>query len=143
MKTETLLKTALMLLVVCLTIVVTSWLSSEAVTARAEGGGGSASGNWVLVTSSIRSGEGLLYMFNAEREVLLVYAYYRRSGGSTRGATRYRGDLEFLAGRHCRWDALYSALTPFPYELKSRRLPKDLPTPAQVKKLFEARSEND
>jgi hypothetical protein len=142
MKTETLLKTALMLLVVCLTIVVTSWLSSEATVARANGGGGSAAGNWILVTTTLQNSEGLLYMFNAEREVLLVYAFYRRTGTS-RGATRYRGDLEFLAGRHCRWDALYSGLTPFPYELKNRRLPKDLPTPAQVKRLFEKRAERE
>ena len=139
MKTETLLKTALMLLIVCLAVVMTSWVSSNSTVARADG---AAAGDWILVTSTYQAGEGLLYMFNAEREVLLVYAYYRRTG-STKGATRYRGDLEFLAGRHCRWDALYSGLTPYPYELKSRRLPKDVYTPAQIKKLFERRSDKD
>ena len=140
MKTETLLKAALMLLVVCLAVVLTSWLSGEATVARAQGGGGSAAGNWILVTSAIQNGEGLLYMFNAEKEVLLVYAFYRRSG-SGKGATRYRGDLEFLAGRHCRWDALYSVLSPYPYETGRRRVPTDLLTPGQIKKLFERKSD--
>ena len=140
MKTETLLKTALMLLVVCLAVVVTSWLSSEATVARAQGGGGSASGNWILVTSTVQTGESLLYMFNAETEVLLVYAFYRRSG-TTKGQSRYRGDLEFLAGRHCRWDALYSMLTPYPYQISNQRVPSNLHTPAQVKKYFERTSE--
>jgi len=136
MKMETLLKTALMLLIICLAVVVTSWLSGEATVARAQGGGGSASGNWILVTSTIQSGESLLYMFNAEDEVLLVYAFHRRSG-TTAGKSRYRGDLEFLAGRHCRWDALYTKLTPYPYQIRGRRVPSDLLTPAQLKKLFE------
>jgi len=140
MKVETLLKTALLLLVVALTVVLTSWLSSEATVARAQGGGGSAAGNWILVTSEIQAGEGLLYMFNAESETLLVYAFYRRSG-TTRGQTRYKGDLEFLAGRHCRWDALYAKLTPYPYEIRGRRVPSDLFTPAQVKKLYERASD--
>lgn len=140
MKTETLLKTALMLLIVVLIVVVTSWVASERTVARAQGGGGSASGKWVMVTSTIQTGESILYMFNAEKEVLLVYAYYRRSGTS-RGQSRYRGDLEFLAGRHCRWDALYSQLAPFPYATKTRRVPSDLYMPAQLKKFFERESD--
>lgn len=140
MKTETLLKTALMLLIVVLIMVVTSWVATERTAARAQGGGGSASGKWVLVTSTIQTGESILYMFNAEKEVLLVYAYYRRSGNA-RGQARYSGDLEFLAGRHCRWDALYSQLAPYPYAIKGRRVPSDLYTPAQVKRLFEKESD--
>ena len=140
MKTETLLKTALMLLIVALIVVLTSWVASERTVARAQGGGGSASGKWILVTSTIQTGESILYMFNAEKEVLLVYAYYRRSG-TARGTSRYRGDLEFLAGRYCRWDSLYSQLAPFPYSTKGRRVPSDFYMPAQVKRLFEKQSE--
>ncbi len=140
MKIERLLRMLMIVLVVSLVAALASWLSSEQSVARAQGGGGSASGSWILVTSTIQSGESLLYMFNTDKEVLLVYAFYRRAG-TGRSTSRYRGDLEFLAGRHCRWDALYSQLTPYPYELEGRRVPSSVHTPAQVKKRFEKRSE--
>jgi hypothetical protein len=140
MKTDTLLRAALMLLVIALVVVITSWVSSEHSPALAQGGGGSASGHWILVASTIQTGESVLYMFNTEKEVLLVYAFYRRSG-TTRGQSRYQGDLEFLAGRHCKWDVLYSQLTPYPYKVRGRRVPSNVYTPAQLKKLFEAEAE--
>ena len=140
MTSERLLRGMLMVLVAALVAVAASWLSSEQSPAQAQGGGGSASGHWILVSSEIQPGEGLLYMFNAEKEVLLVYAFYRRSG-TTRGTSRYRGDLEFLAGRHCRWDMLYSQLVPYPYKLEGRRVPSSVHTPAEIKKHFERESE--
>ncbi|MFH1730845.1 MAG: hypothetical protein ABIF82_04235 [Planctomycetota bacterium] len=136
MKAEVLLKAALMVLILALAVVITSWLASEGAVAQAQGGGGSASGQWVLVTSTIQTGESVLYMFNAEKEVLLVYAYYRRSGTSA-GASRYRGDLEFLAGRHCKWDALYSQRRPYPYGIKKQEPPSGTHTPAEMKKYFD------
>jgi len=141
MKAEVLLKAALMVLVVGLAVVITSWLGSEGTVARAQGGGGSASGKWILVTSTIQTGESVLYMFNAEKEVLLVYAYYRRSG-TTRGSSRYRGDLEFLAGRHCKWDALYSQQRPYPDGIKKQPPPKGTHTPAELKKYFDRVSQD-
>ena len=142
MKAEVLLKAALMVLVVALAVVITSWLSSEGAAARAQGGGGgSASGKWILVTSTIQTGESVLYMFNAEKEVLLVYAYYRRSG-TTRGSTRYRGDLEFLAGRHCKWAALYSQQRPYPYGINNSQPPSGSRMPAEIKKHLVKITEN-
>jgi len=141
MKAEVLLKAALMVLIVGLAIVITSWLGSEGAVARAQGGGGSASGKWILVTSTIQAGESVLYMFNAEKEVLLVYAYYRRSG-TTRGSSRYRGDLEFLAGRHCKWDALYSQQRPYRDGIKRQDPPSGTHTPATMKNHFEKVSQD-
>lgn len=134
MKTETLLKCALMMLVVALGVVVTSWAGSEKNTARAEPS--SSAGNWILVTSTINTGENLLYMFNTEREVLLVYAFYRR--GMAKGASRYRGDLEFLAGRHCKWDALYSQRSLFPYAARRQAPPSGTFSPKQLRNMLNA-----
>ncbi len=130
MKLETLTRIVLVMLVVGLAVVLAAWWGSEGNVAQADGG--SAAGNWILVTSTIQNGESLLYMFNAETETLLVYAYYRRSG-TTRGSSRYRGDLEFLAGRHCKWDALYSRVRPYPYVLKNESPPKGIHMPAELK----------
>jgi len=133
MRTEALLKCALMMLVVALAVVVTSWVGSENNVARAERG--SSAGNWILITSTIQTGESLLYMFNTERQVLLVYAFYRRAG-TTRGASRYRGDLEFLAGRHCKWDTLYSQRRLFPHAARRQPLQPGAFAPKQLKKML-------
>ena len=138
MRTEALLKCALVTLVVALAIVVTSWVGSEGNEANAQTG--SAAGNWILVTSTIQPGESLLYMFNAEKEVMLVYAFYRRAG-TARGTNRYRGDLEFLAGRHCKWDALYAQRRLFPYAVRRQNPPSGTTTPKQLKQLLEAMDE--
>lgn len=141
MKAEVLTKAALMVLIVGLAVVITSWLGSEGAVARAQGGGGDASRKWIVVTSTIQTGESLLYMFNTEREVLLVYAYYRRSGPN-RGTSRYRGDLEFLAGRHCKWDARYSQLRPYPDGITKQQPPKGTHTPAEMLKHFQKVSQD-
>jgi hypothetical protein len=135
MKMETMLKTALMLLVVALMVTVTSWVSSEVTSARAQaasGGGGSSADGWMMVASQLVNGDGMIYMFNAKKEVLLIYAFYSRS--NSRGASRFSSsDLEFLAGRHCKWDALYSQVSPYP-----RSAPRsNTHTPAQIKAAFE------
>jgi hypothetical protein len=139
MKLRVMLKTALILLVITLTAVVFSWVTSGPSTALAQGGGGSASGAWMMVSSQAVSGDGYIYMFNSEKEVLLIYAFYRRSNPD-RGTSRMVGDLEFIAGRHCKWDLLYSQLTPFPYVMRGRTPPSGVPMPAQVKTLFEQAS---
>jgi hypothetical protein len=130
MRTETLLRGALMMLIVALAVVITSWVGSEDNAARADSGG--VGGNWILVTSTIQSGESLLYMFDTQRQTLLVYAFYRRAGIS-RGTSRYRGDLEFLAGRHCKWDALYSQKRPYPYGITRKAPPSGAHMPKAIK----------
>jgi hypothetical protein len=139
MRLGTLLKTVLMLLIVALAVVLTSWVTSEMIPARAQGGGGMAGGEWIMVSAQLGGGDGYIYMFNTQKEVLLVYAFYRRAG-VTRGSNRFSGDLEFLAGRHCQWDMLYSQLVPYPYGVLRRRVPSDTHTPAQMKQLFEKES---
>ena len=136
MRLETLLKSALMLLVVLLAVVITSWVGSESREARAEGGGGANSGNWMMVSSELRPGEGLIYMFNTEKEVLLVYAFHR--GRRTDSNRLFTGDLQFLSGRHCKWDLLYCTLIPYPKELPK----SDMHTPGQVKRLYDEESKN-
>jgi hypothetical protein len=135
MKTAALLRLALVALIVVLAIVITSWVGSENNPARADQA--SSAGNWIVVTSTIQAGESLLYMFDAEGEILPVYAYYRRAGNG-RGATRYRGDLEFLAGRHCKWDALYSQQRLFPYAARKQPIPSHVVSPKQLRKLVTA-----
>ncbi len=140
MKLETLLKTVLVLLIVGLAAVVGSWFTSEFSAARAQGGGGSASGEWMMVSSELSSGNGLIYLFNTQKQVLLVYGYHR---GFVARATRntFQGDLQFLAGRHCQWDLLFSQLVPFPYVGKGVNTPPpEVLTPGEMKKLFEAAS---
>jgi len=132
MKTQTMLKSLLFVLVVALAVTVTSWLGSEANPAKADGGGGSASGEWMMVASTLREGEGLIYVVNTKREVLLVYSYHR--GRKTRDDRQFTGDLQFLAGRHMKWDVLYCQLLPYP---TVRSAYKDMLTPAEVQKLFE------
>jgi len=136
MNAEALLKAVLVLLLVLLAVVMTSWVTSERVEALAQGGGGSGSGDWLMVASELRSGEGLIYMFNTKKETLLVYAYHRGRRSRTTGRNRFDGDFQFLAGRHCKWDLLYSQLLPFPKE----RPKSDMLTPKQVKVLFEKAS---
>ncbi len=138
MKTDALLRLALVALIVGLAGVITSWVGGENNPARADQG--SSAGSWILVTSTIQNGENLLYMFDAEREVLLVYAFYKRAGNG-RGPTRYQGDLEFLAGRHCRWDVLYSQQRLFPYAARNEKVPSRVATPKQLKKLATTISE--
>ncbi len=139
MKLETLTRIVLVMLVVGVLAVFTAWWSSEGNVAQADTGG--AARQWILVTSTIQNGESLLYMFNTDKEVLLVYAYYRRPG-TGRGPSRYRGDLEFLAGRHCKWDALYSRVRPYPYPLEKEAPPKDLHLPAELKDAYGKVSEH-
>jgi len=136
MKVEILLKTVLVLLLVLLAVVITSWMTSERMAARAQGGGGSGSGDWLMVASELRSGEGLVYLLNTKKETLLVYSYHRGRRSRTTGRNRFDGDFQFLAGRHCKWDLLYSQLLPFPKEKPK----SDMLTPAQLKMLFEKAS---
>jgi hypothetical protein len=135
MKIEMLLKAVLVLLVVALVVTLTSWATSEWTTARAQGGGGQAGGNWIMVASELRAGEGLIYMFNTDKDVLLVYAYHRGRRRGGRGNT-FDGDLQFLAGRHCKWDLLFSQMLPYPTE----RPKSGMHTPAQMKSMFEKAS---
>lgn len=139
MKLESLLKGVLALLCVALILVISSWVASEMSYARAQGGGGSASGEWILVSAQYPAGGdnlgNVLYMFNTDKQVLLVYAYHRgRKSGVSRNP--YSADLEFLAGRHCRWDLLYSQLAPYPYGPDDKP-PSGLHMPAQMKSAFE------
>ncbi len=136
MKTDVLLKTVLALLVVALAVTLALWFGSEQTAARAQGGGGSSAGNWILVASTLRDGEGLLYVFNTEKEVLLVYSYNRGRRSGSSGRNLFDGDFDFLAGRHCKWDVLYSQLRPYPTEAPK----SDRHTPAQMKSQFEAAS---
>ena len=131
MKVETLFKALLFLLVLALAVTITSWVTSQHQAARAQGGGGAAAGNWLMVASEFRSGEGLIYMFQVQKEVLLVYAYHR--GRKRMGRNNFDGDLQFLAGRHCKWDALYSQQIPYPTE----RPKSDMPVPQQIQKRYE------
>ena len=132
MTVERSLKAMLTMLTVLLAVVLTSWFTSEYRPARADGGGGGAAGDWIMVASTLRDGEGLVYALNTKKEVLLVYAYHR--GKKSTSKRLFTGDLQFLAGRHCKWDVLYSQLLPYPTERASSR---DLLTPAQIKKLYE------
>ncbi|MFO7898498.1 MAG: hypothetical protein R6V58_05500 [Planctomycetota bacterium] len=132
MKLETLLKTALVLLLMAVCVVITSWMSSEVTEARAQGGGGSEADDWLMVASTLRQGEGLIYVINAKREVLLVYAYHR--GKRSRSTRLFTGHFEFLAGRHMKWDVLYSQLRPFPTD---PNMYDDIATPAQLKQAYE------
>ena len=141
MKAETFLKTTLVVLLAGLAVVVGSWMTSEFSTARAEGGGGSASGEWIVVASTLDSGNGLVYIFNTDKQVLLVYAYHRGFKSRSTGTNPFIGDLQFLAGRHCRWDVLYAQLTPFPYTTPGNPAPKDSIMPVQMKKAFETLSQ--
>jgi hypothetical protein len=141
MKTAVLLKTALMLLVIALAAVMVSWATTGSSVARAEGGGGSAAGDWMMVSAQTVSNDGMIYLFNAEKETLLIYAYYRRSNPD-RGTSRVTGDLEFLAGRHCKWDLLYSQVAVFPYAYKGQAPPSGVIPPATMKKGFLAVTEH-
>ena len=55
---------------------------------------------------------------------------------STRSASRFKGTLEFLAGRYCKWDMLYSQLLPYPTD----RPKSDTHTPAQIQSAYEKRA---
>jgi len=127
MKVEALLKTVLVMLAVALAVVLTSWVAGERHDARAQGGGGAKADEWMMVASTLRAGEGLIYMFNTQKQVLLVYAYHHGRSGGRRN--NFDGDLQFIAGRHCTWDLLYSQQRPFP----AGAPPKGLLTPRQVK----------
>ena len=113
MRTATVLRGVLVLLAIALTAVVTSYVASERNPAAAAPDAGSAkapgageAGDWILVSSTLREGEGLLYVFNTKSETLLAYAYHRGRKGAN--ARQFTGDLEFLAGRCCKWDRLCS-----------------------------------
>lgn len=134
MKLNTILKGVLGLLVLGLIITATSWFFS----AKAEDA--AAAGEWILVTGELNDGNAVLYMFNTEKQVLLVYAYHRgRRGGAGGGRNTFNGDLEFLAGRLCRWDMLYSTLIPYPYS-RTNTPPSGMHTPEEMKKAFEKAS---
>jgi len=139
MRTETLLKGILIVLLVGLTAVVTSWVMSEVSVVQAQGGGGAEAGQWIIVASELNAGNGLIYMFNTDKQVLLVYSYNRSR--SRASGNSFAGDLQFLAGRHCRWDLLYSQLVPFPYNPGDRE-PSGTVLPAAMKKAFEKVSED-
>jgi hypothetical protein len=140
MKTDVLLKTALFLLVVGLAVTLTSWFSSERNEALAANG--AAAGQWIIVSEqnqhSANESDSLIYVLNTEKETLLVYAFWRRTGA--RGSSRMLGDLEFLAGRHIKWDLLYSQKVPYPYKALRRRIPSGLAMPTEMKQLFEKES---
>ncbi len=128
MKVEALLKAVLVMLVVALAVLLTSWVAGERNDARAQGGGAAKADEWMMVASTLRAGEGLIYMFNTKKQVLLVYAYHRGRRAAGR-RNNFDGDLQFIAGRHCTWDLLYSQQRPFPAEVP----PKGMLTPRQVK----------
>ncbi len=132
MKADKLLKAALVLLLMGLCVTLTSWIGSEFTQARAQGGGGGEAGEWIMVASTIREGQGLIYVINTRREVLLVYAYHR--GRRARDDRRFTGHLEILAGRHMRWDVMYTQQRPFPTD---SRLYDDFPTPEEMRRAFE------
>ncbi len=140
MKIETLLKTALMLLVVALAVVITSWFTGSRNAALAEGGGVSG-GSWIMVASELREGEGLIYMFNTEKEVLLVYAYHRGRIGVGANNRAFTGDLQFLAGRHCKWDLLYSVRQP--YNPSGPQTKSEMHSPMDMKKAYEKVSKEE
>jgi len=136
MKLDSLLRASLLVLSVLLAVTIAAWIASDQTVAWAQGGGGSATGDWMMVSSELHTGEGLVYVFNAKKEVLLVYAYHR--GRKSRAGTRNRfdGDFQFLAGRLVKWDVLYVQLRPYPLEA-----PKSgMHTPEQVKSAFEKAS---
>lgn len=137
MKLRMLLKATLAFLLVALIVTIASWITSEYVEARAQGGGGGASGDWIMVASTLRTGEGMIYVLNTKRETLLVYSYHR--GRKSTSRRLFTGDLQLLAGRHVKWDLLYSQLLPHPTE---RRSSKDLVTPKQMKMRYEKVSRN-
>ena len=128
MKIETLLKTALLLLVVALAVTITSWVTSTRTEVRAEGGGGgAANAEWMMVASELRSGEGLVYLFNTQKQVMLIYAYHRGRRAAAGGRNTFEGDFQFLAGRHCKWDLLYCELVPYPMDKKAGMItPKEM-----------------
>ena len=123
-----------MLLVIALVVTITSWVTSQHNQALAQGGGGSESGQWMMATATFgEQNEGLLYMFNTDKQVLLVYAFYRYQS-TGKGSNRYEGHLHFLAGRLCKWDLLFSQLKPYNLE---ERFPRNFRTPEWMKKAFE------
>lgn len=133
MKIHKMLRAVLTLLVLALVVVMTSWFASEHEPALAQGVGAGRSANWIVVASTLRQGAGLLYMFDAKREVLLVYAYHRGFRQGLRAKNSFAGDLQFLAGRHCKWDVLYSQLRPYPMT----RPKQGMLTPRELKNLFD------
>jgi hypothetical protein len=117
-----------------LMLTVASWVSSELTAARAQGGGGDNADGWIMVASELNQNDGFVYMFNTRREVLLIYAFYSRT--AQRGTSRFtNAELEFLAGRLCKWDALYTQLQPYPPRAATTRGPTH--TPSQIKDAFE------
>lgn len=133
MKIHKMLSAVLTLLVLALVVVMTSWFASEHQPALAQGAGAGRSADWIMVASTLREGAGLLYMFDTKREVLLVYAYHRGSRQGVRAKNSFAGDLQFLAGRHCRWDVLYSQLRPYPME----RPKPGMLQPRELKDMFD------
>jgi hypothetical protein len=133
MKLDTMLKAMLMLLCVALMVTLMSWFTSQHVAALADGP--SSTDGWMMVSADANSEDGFIYMFSAKKETLLIYAYYRRQ--RTTGSARMQGDLEFLAGRHVKWDILLSQLQPYPYAITGKRMSTGAHTPAQIKTAFD------
>jgi len=127
MKAHALLTALLFLLVLGLVVAVTLWVSEEQ--ALAGPADRAQPGEWMMVDSSLRTGEGLLYMFNTKREVLLVYAYHRGRRKTNR-SNDFNGDLQFLAGRLVKYDMLYSQLAPYPVDRSASKMhtPKEMET---------------
>jgi hypothetical protein len=141
MKLDVLLRSLFVVLVVALSLTVFSWITSDRSEAVADapggGGGGMTANGWIVVASNLgETGDGLIYVLDTERETLMVYAFYRRAG-IARGANRFDGDLEFLAGRHVKWDSLFSSRYVFPYSMGGGRRPRrDVHMPSQVQKAY-------
>jgi hypothetical protein len=138
MKLDLLLKVLFCAFLVALSLTIFSWITSERSPARADapaaGGAGMGTNGWIVVGSNLgHTGDGMIYVLDTNRETLMVYAYYRRAG-LARGGNRFDGDLEFLAGRHVKWDSLFSAQHVYPYAMQKRRLPRhDVYMPDQIK----------
>jgi len=130
MRPSVLLKGLFVVLLGALAVTLLSWVTSQHQAARAQGGGGAAAGKWLMVASELRQGEGLVYLFNTDKEVLVIYAYHR--GRKRMGRNNFDGDLQFLAGRHCKWDALYCQQLPFP----TKPPPKGSHTQKEIEKRY-------
>jgi hypothetical protein len=63
-------------------------------------------GNLIAIATNYGN-ESLLYLVDADREVILVYGFHQP--GSGLGRNPRTGVFEFLAGRLYRWDALLAS----------------------------------
>ena len=110
MKSASWLTAVLVGVIVALTfaLVASNFPASPAV---AQGGGGGVAGSITAVTGEYEGGGSVLYIFDAQKEVLLAYAFHPPGRGAGGGVDN--GELEWLAGRHIGWDLKFSELAPF------------------------------